>query len=864
MSFVRRLACVWSILLFYTVAASAAADGRAAAKTNWRTWAPYRPNLYFGVRLPVPDSLLMGLMWARGDDEDSIVRSLRDTCEQDEGMAGYGWTKYDVRTGGTQLIHDQELQLDLQTQFTKTPDGKAWAVRVSGTPRIGAPSKIKTMVAFHLAQDLLNAEAGKKLECNEAPDGLSADQSMYIACQGEYPNMGHFEFRASGRATNKIVGKPVVRQASMPQGQIWKAKAAFVDHVKAASDTASNDGRGNIQFLQLTFEGPFEVDFIYNPRDFHLDSANITTLLSRSKLQFDDRLRDVFPVNNAFEGEGYTKFAAGLLSNLLGGLGYFYGDSKVDNTRAPEYAEVDMDFWTKAGQAMSRAKITAKPPTQLLSFTPSRPFFPRGFLWDEGFHLLPVIEWDLDLAVSVIQTWLDLMDEDGWIAREQILGPEARNKVPEKFQVQYPHYANPPTLSLLLPFVLSKITKASPYHGHPSQYVATYPSNGDGEATDLLSLEKLYPLFDKHYEWFRRTQAGNFSAAQYPRPDGAVVGEGYRWRGRTPTHTLTSGLDDYPRASPPHPGELHLDALAWVGASAKALLQLARHLGLESAAAKHSKHLEDIERNLDVLHWDEQSGAYCDATIGSSGGYARVCHLGYVSLMPFLLGLMDAEHPHLPAVLDLLSDPDKLWSPHGLRSLSLADKFYGKDEDYWRGAVWMNMNVLAVQQLHVLAVAEKGHEKDRAARIGAELRRNVVQTVYDSWATTGFVWEQYSDKTGKGKGSRAFTGWTACIVLLMGLDFPSLGTEKGNQGASIPTKTTTATTIVMVLAGFIFMLAIIVLVLASILHRPLIGKIWERLKTRVQRATGRDQVTYEEIINLDDQDIPHTNDGSRS
>lgn len=151
-------------------------------------------------------------------------QALRDTCEQDEGMAGYGWTKYDVRTGGTQLIHDQELQLDLQTQFTKTPDGKAWAVRVSGTPRIGAPSKIKTMVAFHLAQDLLNAEAGKKLECNEAPDGLSADQSMYIACQGEYPNMGHFEFRASGRATNKIVGKPVVRQASMPQGQIWKAK----------------------------------------------------------------------------------------------------------------------------------------------------------------------------------------------------------------------------------------------------------------------------------------------------------------------------------------------------------------------------------------------------------------------------------------------------------------------------------------------------------------------------------------------------------------------------------------------------------------------------------------------------------------
>ena len=588
-----------------------------------------------------------------------------------------------------------------------------------------------------------------------------------------------------------------------------------------------------------------------------LAATNITTLLSLSESQFDDRLRKVFPVSNAFKSEAYTKFSSSLLSNLLGGLGYFYGDSKVDNTRAPEYAEVDMDFWTKAEHAMSRAEITTTPPAQLLSFTPSRPFFPRGFLWDEGFHLLPIIEWDLDLAISVIQTWLELMDDDGWIAREQILGPEARSKVPEKFQVQYPHYANPPTLSLLLPLIMAKVTKISPYIGHPSQYV-TIPSSGDEENSDLLGLEKLYPLFDKHYEWFRRTQAGNFSA-NYPRPKGVASGEGYRWRGRTPTHTLTSGLDDYPRANPPHPGELHLDALAWVGASAKALLQLGRHLGLDSAVAKYSKHFEDIKRNLDVLHWDEHSGAYCDATVSSSGKYARVCHLGYVSLMPFLLGLMDPDHPHLPALLDLLSDPDKLWSPHGLRSLSLADEFYGKDEDYWRGAVWMNMNVLAVQQLHTIAVAAEGPEKSRAARIGAELRRNVVQTVYDSWANTGFVWEQYSDKTGEGKGSRAFTGWTSCTILLLGLEFPGFGAEDSGQGTGTSAKPGAATTIVKVLAVFILVLAIAVLVLVTLLHGPRIKGMWEHCRTRLEMATGRDRVTYEEIINLDDHDLSHTN-----
>ncbi|KAK8028955.1 Glucosidase i [Apiospora marii] len=840
---VYRLAYSWIVLIIFIFAAAASSpkEERPPAKTSWRTWAPYRPNLYFGVRLPVPDSLLMGLMWARGDNDDSIVRSLRDTCEQDEGMAGYGWTKYDVRTGGTQLVHDKELHLDLQTDFVKSADGESWAVRVSGISRNDAPGTVKTMVAFHIAHERLNVEEGKRLKCQESPEALSDDQSAYITCEGEFPELGHYEFWASGRATNKLVGEPVVRQASMPEDQIWQAKSAFTDQITTTRDVISNDRPGNMQFLQMTFEGPFQVDFIYKPRGLRPVSPDINTVLSTSIAQFDDRLRNVFPVSTVFEGEAYMKFTASLLSNLLGGLGYFHGDSKVDNTSSPEYGEVDMDFWKKAEQAMSRAEIATTSPTQLLSFTPSRPFFPRGFLWDEGFHLLPIIEWDLDLAVSVIQSWLELMDDDGWIAREQILGPEARSKVPEKFQVQYPHYANPPTLSLLLPIILSKVTKASPYLGHPSQYIT--PSD---ERAGLPSLDKLYPLFDRHYEWFRRTQAGNFST-KYSRPANAVFGEGYRWRGRTPTHTMTSGLDDYPRASPPHPGELHLDALAWVGASAKSLLQLAQHLDHDSGVAKYSKHLEEIKRNLDVLHWDEKSAAYCDATISSKGEYERVCHLGYISLMPFLLGLMEPEHPRLPAVLNLLSDPSKLWSPHGLRSLSLADEFYGKDEDYWRGAVWMNMNVLAVQQLHALSLAD-GPEKSRAARLGAELRRNVVQTVYDSWATTGFVWEQYSDKTGKGKGSRAFTGWTACIVLLTGLEFGN----DGQGAAATPLQLGVIPTIVLLLAILMLVFAIVVLVLAIKLQTQQISLIWDHLNILYQRARGREPVTYEEIIDLDD------------
>lgn len=32
-------------------------------------------------------------------------------------------------------------------------------------------------------------------------------------------------------------------------------------------------------------------------------------------------------------------------------------------------------------------------------------------------------------SLEILKDWIDLIDEDGWVAREQILGEEARSKV---------------------------------------------------------------------------------------------------------------------------------------------------------------------------------------------------------------------------------------------------------------------------------------------------------------------------------------------------------------------------------------------------------------------------------------------------
>lgn len=51
-----------------------------------------------------------------------------------------------------------------------------------------------------------------------------------------------------------------------------------------------------------------------------------------------------------------------------------------------------------------------------------------------------------------------------------------------------------------------------------------------------------------------------------------------------------------------------------------------------------------------------------------------VPRVGVLNVFPLLLRLLPPDSPRLPRLLDLLADEDKLWSPHGMRSLGRADR----------------------------------------------------------------------------------------------------------------------------------------------------------------------------------------------
>ncbi|KAF1814629.1 mannosyl-oligosaccharide glucosidase [Eremomyces bilateralis CBS 781.70] len=773
---------------------------------NTLLWGPYRPNLYFGTRPRIPNSLLTGLLFTRVEDYASIQHTFRHTCEQNENMAGYGWDIFDPRLGGIQTIRDTANGIDLTTSFIKDTaagdKGGNWGVRISGKPR--EKEDVKTTVIFYTAREGLG---GLEVETDVPAEGVEGD----VVMKGESGALGDFTITVTGdpedrkginkhpfhshvTAQEKHLDRTFVNTQQLQPDALWQTKPILFQHLKTQIEElierygkdnppppyqlytiANNAGAGNLQFVQKVFEGPFEFDILFNSGSAPepITSTTISSKIEDLKKSFAAKFKDVFKPSAPFTGAKYEEFAHSLFSNLIGGLGYFHGDSLVDRSYAPEYEEENEGFWDETADARSRVQPVLEGPSELFTSIPSRPFFPRGFLWDEGFHLIPILDWDVDLTLQITKSWFNLMDDDGWIAREQILGPEARSKVPAEFQVQYPHYANPPTLFLIISSLADKLdalkshplTPHTDIHTDPSAYLLSTPGAVDAALRDL------YPLLTKHYAWFRRTQAGDVKS--YDR-DAFSTKEAYRWRGRTTTHLLTSGLDDYPRAQPPHPGELHVDALSWVGLMASSLARIATFLSEDDDAARFAKHEAAIRRNVDDLHWSAERKMYCDASIDDYEEHVLVCHAGYVSLFPFMVGLMDPAGEKMGDVLDLIANPAELWSEHGIRSLGKGDALYGTEEDYWRSPVWLNMNYLIVSRLLSLAQTPGPHQS-RATTLYAALRRNLVTTVYTSWKETGFAWEQYHPETGAGQRTQHFTGWTSLVVKILGM--PEIGGE---------------------------------------------------------------------------------------
>ncbi|KAI9287289.1 glycoside hydrolase [Umbelopsis sp. AD052] len=764
-------------------------------------WGTYRPNLYFGTKPRIPSSLSTGIMWFSGDDLQGF-QNIRHTCEQGDNLHGYGYFKHDGRSFAFQKMKDPYTDIELTTEFIKVPGGRyggEWGVRIKGKPLTEGANPVTNLV-FYVG---LEGDGGIDIVSKLKSDGLKSPVKM----EGDSPELGDFAIQFAEGAANtaprsglqKDLTKTFYWGFQAPEDEIWKTKDFFLQKVydsarerssmmtpeEAMSNlpslfvlpnqiSESENEVANLYFLQKVFQGAFEVDIVFNSDSSaeHLKPQDMNAKLETATTKFDQKFENTFHLSEkGFKSPEEIEFGQFLLSNLLGGIGYFYGPAIVDRSHDPFE---DEEYFANRPP---NAQLTE--PHALYSATPSRPFFPRGFYWDEGFHQQVIGKWDNDLSLEIIKSWVSLIDDNGWVAREQILGAEARSKVPQEFQTQFPHYANPPTLLLAVQKFIDRLEQHTSAHmqmsDEPVQNRMKVSALDDPELLPNLHLENpalatqwlttVYPKLRLNWEWFRKTQKGH-------KPSNGN-GEVYRWRGRTENHTLTSGFDDYPRAEPPSTSELHIDLISWMGFSTRLMKSIAGHLGEEYAAdvQEYDSVLQDILGNIDALHWSENDQAYCDLLLQGGDSVDYVCHKGYLSLFPMILGLLPTDSPKLDAILDMMRDENELWTPYGLRSLSVSDAKFNTGENYWRGPIWMNVNYLALQSLHNNYMHVPGPYQEKAQQIYKDLRNNIIQNVFAEYKRTGFVWEQYSAFDGQGKRSHPFTGWTSTVLLMMAEEY---------------------------------------------------------------------------------------------
>jgi mannosyl-oligosaccharide glucosidase len=119
--------------------------------------------------------------------------------------------------------------------------------------------------------------------------------------------------------------------------------------------------------------------------------------LQASSTLYSSRFDTTFQLASKGFPPAQVEFAKALTSNMMGGLGYFYGPSIVDRYFRHEYDEEDEEdeddeddspvmggiggaaSSSKGGKRQPRPETTE--PKELFTATPSRSFFPRGFYW---------------------------------------------------------------------------------------------------------------------------------------------------------------------------------------------------------------------------------------------------------------------------------------------------------------------------------------------------------------------------------------------------------------------------------------------------------------------------------------------------
>ena len=796
-------------------------------------WGTYKPNLYFSMKQKEKETPVFGLMWyglqnnlqkKNNPPKVDIDTLLRHECTKNNNIKYY-WPYHNGIDYANEIINDIDNNISLNIKNVKTfysIKEQSWITIISGKKiqKVKKSGNLGLILYFSLEEFSLDkkvifnpqklSETNYKLIETRLGDEIEKFEVEVIEGKNDLKYSGFQKYR-KGYQYNWRVKQFIL-------DDLKKVQEDFVSKKKQYSyipfDELAKTKQPNIVAIQLVFSmdemknDEFEIIVRYsnNLSKEKETKENLNKLINQRTNGFNKKFNELFKLKNIEKFKNNNKYildesnseslqqmSKEALSNILGGIGYYFGNIKESDNGDDTQSEKG-----------------------LFTASPCRSYFARGFLWDEGFHQLIISKWDIELSLDMVNTWLDTMDKEGWIPREQIRGNEAENQVPSEFINQDRLIA-----TLLFPIKI-----------FINNYKYFKDTNDKNYGLKEL-LIKFYKKLKLWLNWFENTQRSPMFKKK-----GDKYKYIYQWNKRDGSHNFPSGFDDLPRGMTPNDEENHLDLNIWLLELEKTLHLLSTFFDKENInfyeknILERKKNIKDklFSKELNMYSdylgpqfkrisinkyprkvfpylWrnDNQCGenvknpigtkaecnpysdSPCCSEFGWCGSTSNHCncekcsrslkleerreyknkentynpHIGYINLFPLFFG--DFGKEELGDLFKYLNNKNEFMSDYGIRSLVKNDLLYHTGDDYWRGKIWIQINYLTLSGLY-----KYYKEKDKdAEKIYDKVRSGTIKAIYNSWVKTHTFYENYDDISGKGVMNNPFNGWTSTILLII-------------------------------------------------------------------------------------------------
>lgn len=204
---------------------------------------------------------------------------------------------------------------------------------------------------------------------------------------------------------------------------------------------------------------------------------------------------------------------------------------------------------------------------------------------------------------------------------------------------------------------------------------------------DKESLNYLYPMLKRYYE-FLRGRCGGSTCAKFG--NGLLTVYDYWYS--------CSGMDDYPAqwAMIDSKAEAYTCPVlptAQIIRAGKIMKMAASFLGKTEDVAQYNIDIEQSEKALNELAWDEESGYFGYTLYDKERPYifktesGENRNKGFDGVYPLISGSVKGERRQ--RLIDHIKNPREMWSAAGISAVDMSASYFLED-GYWNGNVWMS------------------------------------------------------------------------------------------------------------------------------------------------------------------------------